>query len=612
MYNHANQMTVIEEFVASLNESGRYRCPACSQERRKKRERTLSVTVESDRTLFDCWHCNETGVVFHEKPRDFVSQLQRKKREKVSKLPTKLNKSSDLIREFFHLRGVTLEDISNLPVITGTKYFGAIGVEAEAIGFVYGDPAQPNAVKWRPLDGTKAFTQDGTSDIFYGLDMLPEKPKELIIVEGEADVIALASIGIPALSCPNGAPKKVSEGKIDPSEDRKFGYVWESKDLIEAAEKIIIATDNDGPGDALAEELARRIGRAKCYRTDWKAFKDANDMLAEVGAAEVRDALDTSEAMPLSGVYSASEYFGQLEELYEQGHGKGETTGLSNIDELFTVKPGLLYVVTGLPSMGKSEFIDQLMVNLATKRQWTWAVASFENQPAVHMTKLAEKLCGKPFFEGVTPRMSREDLKRAADLIDDYFLFLQSRDGNLPTIDSVLSRTRDAIMRSGCRGLVIDPYNYVSQDSDKSEHKQIEEMLTKLIAFAQAYEIAIFFVAHPKKIYPNEDGSMPVPTGMHISGSAAWFAKADVGFTVHRSTAGVEIHCWKVRHKWIGKQGVDFLDYDVPTGRYFVPKDLERRQAEGPGLSKRKYRKHKTEAERARDFDEINLDDLEF
>ena len=30
------------------------------------------------------------------------------------------------------------------------------------------------------------------------------------------------------------------------------------------------------------------------------------------------------------------------------------------------------------------------------------------------------------------------------------------------------------------------------------------------------------------------DGEVPAPKGYDISGSAAWFAKADVGLTVHR------------------------------------------------------------------------------
>ena len=33
--------------------------------------------------------------------------------------------------------------------------------------------------------------------------------------------------------------------------------------------KIILATDNDAPGEALAEELSRRLGKERCWRVRW-------------------------------------------------------------------------------------------------------------------------------------------------------------------------------------------------------------------------------------------------------------------------------------------------------------------------------------------------------
>jgi hypothetical protein len=55
---------------------------------------------------------------------------------------------------------------------------------------------------------------------------------------------------------------------------------------------------------------------------------------------------------------------------------------------------------------------------------------------------------------------------------------------------------------------------------------------------------------------------------MNISGSAAWFAKADLGVTVHRTDESVEIHCWKSRFKWVGSQGVAHLNYNMSNGTY--------------------------------------------
>ena len=95
-------------------------------------------------------------------------------------------------------------------------------------------------------------------------------------------------------------------------------------------------------------------------------------------------------------------------------------------------------------------------------------------------------------------------------------------------------------------------------------------MLTKMRLFAKSNDIHIFFVAHPAKMQ-RENGRSPIPKGMDISGSAAWFAKCDVGITVHRgedSPDVSEIHCWKSRFKYIGRIGKTSLTYNKVCGVY--------------------------------------------
>lgn len=45
--------------------------------------------------------------------------------------------------------------------------------------------------------------------------------------------------------------------------DKKFSYLMTCEDLFKAAQNVIIATDSDGPGENLARELSRRIGRCR-------------------------------------------------------------------------------------------------------------------------------------------------------------------------------------------------------------------------------------------------------------------------------------------------------------------------------------------------------------
>ena len=97
---------------------------------------------------------------------------------------------------------------------------------------------------------------------------------------------------------------------------------------------------------------------------------------------------------PLVGVYSAEDYGDDVHFLYDRGLMGGKSTGYRGMDKYYTVLPGQLTVVTGLPGSGKSEFIDSILVNLAEQHDWKFAVASFENPPPLHIIKLAEKHVG--------------------------------------------------------------------------------------------------------------------------------------------------------------------------------------------------------------------------
>ena len=151
-----------------------------------------------------------------------------------------------------------------------------------------------------------------------------------------------------------------------------------------------------------------------------------------------------------------------------------------------------------------------------------------------------------------------------------------------------------AVMRLGCRGLVIDPYNYISQGNTDKEHQAISDMLTRMVQFARSHDLHIWFIAHPAKMRANDSGVMPIPNGNHISGSAAWFAKADCGITVHRAEEHIEVHSWKCRFKWVGTVGQASLNYDPVTGRY-RDRVIEPEVSEIKSIGQRDYHETKTD-----------------
>jgi twinkle protein len=554
----------VQAFVSALHvdDTDRFACPSCSPQRRKQNLKELVVTRKTDAWVFHCHHCGVNGSVPFEK-RNYVER-------KLSVVPKPITAPVNALEEahyaFLNKRGISRETADKTKLFAAEKWFQRIGRNAPAVGFPYFRNGAMTAAKYRCIED-KDFTQDtGGAQDFFGIDRVdPSKP--IVIVEGEIDALSGLEAGVEnVVSVPSGAPMKVVDGKVTASEDKKFAFVWNAFELLSKAPFIVIATDNDSPGQALAEELARRIGKHKCRLTKFDR-KDLNEVLLNDGSDAVRSIIDAAEPYPVEGLSSATKFSERVNDLWSKGTGKGVSTGYSSLDQIYTVAPGQLTVVTGYPSNGKSNFVDQLMVNLARQHDWKFAVCSFENQPEVHITRFMEIYSGKRFFEG-SNRMTDEEKDAAFKWVTDHFLFMDSETVEPATIESILDRAQAAVARMGIRGLCIDPYNYIDmKNRGDSETGAISDLLTRVQAFAKAFGVHVWFVAHPSKV-SRTGVDLPRPDGMSIAGSMAWWAKADCGLTVHRAEIGVEVAVWKCRYRWVGTQGEVLLGYDKVTGTY--------------------------------------------
>lgn len=560
---------MIADFVESFrfDTSTRVACPYCSQERRKTNQKDMTLTRKEDgAVVFHCHHCQANGSV------------QPPQERKLSAVPSPTITSNKLQPKHYNWlleRGISQITADKMRLFASEKYFGKLNKSADAIGFPYYRNGALVAAKYRSFP-EKDFTQDsGGAHDFFGIDQII-KGKPIIIVEGEIDCLSLMEIGVEnVVSVPSGAPIKVADGKVLPSEDKRFAYVWNARDVLDAAPFIILATDQDVPGQALAEELARRIGKDKCRLAKF-GHKDLNEVLTnddptqtlEDRASQIRDILDAATAYPISGLSSALVFEERLNDLYNKGVGSGYSTGYSAVDSIYTVAPGQLTVVTGYPSSGKSNFVDQICVNLARGSDWKFAVCSFENQPEVHISRLMEIYTQKRFFEG-RDRMTEFERADAFKWVSEHFLFIDTNGEDPNTLDSILDRARGAVKRMGVRGLIIDPYNYIDLDRQNStETDAISKMLTRVQAFCKTHEVHTWFVAHPAKV-ARSGVEQPRPDGMSISGSMAWWAKTDCGLTVHRGEGPeVTIAVWKCRYRWVGQQGETTLVFNKTSGTY--------------------------------------------
>ena len=550
-------------------------CPNCSAQRKKKTDPCLSVTIDPDgqSAVWHCWHCDYAGGTKERR------ETPRERTKKTYTRPTfKPKETPDAkMLAWFAKRGIGEAVVKRNRISVAKAWMPGPNKEVPCIAFPFYRDGELVNVKYRDKD--KHFRQEKNAEkVFYGIDDIKDSTTG-IIVEGEPDKLAFEQAGLlNCISVPDGAPSKVRDAEIKPEDDAKFEYVWNCRDELAHLEKIIIATDADGPGHALAEELSRRLGRERCWRVKWPTQgdaerKDANETLIEDGAAVLRECVEYAEPWPIEGLHRAQDYEADVTNLYRLGYEKTYPLGWTATRDLVKARPGDLVVVTGVPGHGKSEWLDAVMVNLAEIHGWNFAVCSFENEPPEHYAKLAEKRQRMRFFDGPSARMEEGDLAIAMAWLNLHFFMIRD-DKVSQSLDWLLENAAAAVMRYGVRCIVIDPWNEIEhhRPDNMTETEYIGDALGKIRRFARNHGVWFVVVAHPTKLRRDSNNKYPAPSLYDISASAHWHNKADLGIVVERlfdkSPPQTEIYVRKVRRNWVGRVGEAVLKYDVATGRY--------------------------------------------
>lgn len=260
--------------------------------------------------------------------------------------------------------------------------------------------------------------------------------------------------------------------------------------------------------------------------------------------------------------------------LYNGKLEKGVSTGFEQLDEYFTVKESEFTVLTGMPSHGKSEWLDALMVNLALNHNYRIAIFSPENYPLeLHVAKIMEKLSEEKFFG--KDRISHDDMLLCLEVMNKHFAFIVP-DENQFTPKDILNEAYPWLDQSKeqPKAMIIDPWNEMDhyRPSGLSETEYISRTLTELRRMSRDFKVHLFLVAHPKMMNKDKEGNYPVPRPYDISGSAHWYNKADNCIAVWRDVANnpdlVQIHIQKVRFKTTGRPGMVTLRYNYEKSRY--------------------------------------------
>ena len=512
-----------------------------------------------------------------------------KKVQSYSKPQNKATAPKKEVIEFFQKRGISPDTLTLARISQEERYFHKAGTTPSA-NFNYFRNGELINIKHRSTSSKDFGLQSGCELVLYNMDNVDEdKNNPLIIVEGEIDCLSVMEVfgnNANVVSVPNGA----SSGQ---NQNLKYLDCPKSKEIIEGRE-LRLLFDNDNAGKMLTDAFIKRFGEENCFIPTYpEGCKDANDvLLLENGREKLEEVVNSMEYPRINGILQLDDFEHQIDNYFEYGYPKCDGVGIEGIDNLIKFRGGELTMVTGISGSGKSEVLDEIAVRLASIHDWRFGVCSMENPPALHFIKLAEKYINKPFRQIVDTQtgeiiegFSKTDLQEAKAFVMDRFNFIshkvekdekgEQHRGPL-TLDYIIAQAKTLVRMFGIKGLMIDPWNTIEHQfaQGETETNYVSKVLSKIIAFAEDYNVHVFMVAHPTKGV-TVNGVDRVASLNDISGSGNFFNKTHNGISVFREKDTdknpeniVEVHIQKIKFKFVGSLGKCFLKYDRITGRY--------------------------------------------
>ncbi len=527
-------------------------CPTCSHTRKPENKKAKCASYDWERGLGTCHNC-DTSFQLHTYQRKGAS-------EKVYVRPNvEYKPTGTKVEQWFEQRGISKQTLTSLRVGEGQEFMPQTGKTENTIQFNYYMGDQLINIKYR--DGRKHFKlYKGAEKVFYNINSIVGYDA-CVIVEGEMDVLAMHEAGIKnVISVPNGAT--LNSNNLD--------YLDNCIDYFDDKQKIILAVDADDAGQALRQEFIRRLGAEVCYLVDFDDCKDANDYLVKYGAEQLRSVIDNVRPVPLEGVSTLRDIEDELKDFVKNGFKPGFQIGLNNFDKIFSTYTGQFITVTGVPSSGKSDFVDQMVVGYNNNYGWKTAYASPENQPVyLHAHKLMRKHWQDMPSVG---DIGGDKWDKVTEHVNDNYFFIDMDKYNL---EAVLRKGAELVKRKGIKCLVIDPFNKVRDINAASDdvNRYTMDYLAKIEAFCKKYDVLTFIVAHPTKMYKGQDGKMEEPTMYNIKGGGEWYDASYHGLLVHRDydAKTTKVKVLKVKFQNLGENGAEAFFTWEPRSGSFIP-----------------------------------------
>lgn len=557
----------IEDFPnVTFNGSGqvKVKCPLCIERRTNKADRSLSINKET--LAYHCHYCNASGILrsrndkIHDTTIQFFKHQKKEYKRPNREIKIEDGMYSQPFMEYFSNRGISENTMKKVGITEEKEHFGNVNIGC--IGF--------NFLLNGELINTKYRTRDKKFKLISGAELIPYnidsihpstysdgEEKYAIFTEGEIDCMTWVECGFThSVSAPNGANSNMEY--LD-------NYV---DDYFEPLDVLYISVDNDRKGLEFRYELLRRFGTAKCRIIDYPSpCKDINEVMVQYGIDAVKECFNNYTEIKPEGVMELRDVETNLDFLFHNGFQAGIKIGMPTIDQYLSFRIGMLIVVTGVPTSGKTYMLNFILAKLNIIHDWKIAFFSPEFYPVSdHVGQMMETLGGLKFYSDNYNLSVYEQMK---EYVNNNLFWIDPDDTD---INSVMDRAIYLIKKKGIKALVIDPFNSLTDKNYKGGRKDeyISDFLQMLRAFARKYGIAVFLVMHPTKMVKLDNGLYPVCDLYNCKGASEVYDKADIGLSMWRNEFEdyCELHVVKMKFRSMGSKGCISLKFNLNNGRY--------------------------------------------
>lgn len=340
------------------------------------------------------------------------------------------------------------------------------------------------------IGNTKAINE------FFGQSVFESGQKYLVITTGEEDAMAFAE----SLRQVNNGVEYwtacISVTAGDGSIMKQFRANYE---YINSFDKVVLAFDNDEPGQRYLDEAARMLSPGKAFIAKFpRDVKDACDMLRAGKSAELKQVFWKAE--PFSRVDVL-----HLEQMWDDFESEDSNVKIpfpsawSHLNEMMNggMEKGEITVIGALTSIGKSSLINNIVYNLIENTKFKVGAMYLEGTKREVVRDLLSLDAGvnlrihdrdtidieglrKRFFEGLVRR--------------NQFVYVDHQ-GSIST-DEIFDKLNYLAKAEGCDVIIVDP---IQCGVNSSDNAAIIAFMDTLLKFAKETDVCVIAVSHMRK-----------------------------------------------------------------------------------------------------------------